>query len=204
MASVGLLHLQVNVSIDAVEGIYEGLYRLDANDQTRLRAKENVIEVWPKPPKDHLHVFIGLPRGVPVSSPSILREGFFFSSGNWVMFIPCSARHEIWYEAAENLHRAMWRNDLSRLLKVDRRNGFEYPPATEVQSLGLQVLGCKADAILFREEYIFILKRLEGRRPNISTIMENNSRVTYSSRRVQRTSTNRLSLQNNIQLQENT
>lgn len=54
MASAGLLHPQVNVGYDAVEG-----------------------KVWPEPPPDdHLHVFVGLPRGV--GHPGILCERFFF------------------------------------------------------------------------------------------------------------------------------
>jgi hypothetical protein len=58
-----------------------GLYWLDANDQTRLRALqpiERVISVWPKPPlNDHLHVFVSLPSVVAVGSLSILCVWFF-------------------------------------------------------------------------------------------------------------------------------
>ena len=151
MASTGLLHPQVNVGFNVVEDrIYDGMYQLDANDQTRLRTREKIIEVWPNPPpNDLLHVFVSLPRGAPMGSPSISCE----------------------YEAAKNLHREMWRNDFSRLLKADKCNGFKYLPATEVQRLQLEVLGCEAGAILFREEYIFTLKRLEERRPNIGGVV---------------------------------
>jgi hypothetical protein len=65
----------------------------------------------------------------------------------------------------------MWQHDLSRLLKVDKRNSFKYLPTTKVQSLGLQVLECEADAILIHKKYIFTLKRLKECQPNIGGVV---------------------------------
>ncbi len=60
------------------------------------------------------------------------------------------------YEASKKLYHAMWRKDLqSRLRDVQVSNGkaLKFLPATEVDNLQLQQLGCPAKAILFREEY---------------------------------------------------
>jgi hypothetical protein len=67
------------------------------------------------------------------------------------------------YEAAEKLHKAMWRQDLGRRLQdVDQCEGLKYLPATVVDDLQLRELGCGAKAILFREEYTVTLNALEG------------------------------------------
>jgi hypothetical protein len=52
--------------------IRAGQYRLDANDQQRLRANDKIFKVWPEPPTDHLHVVVTLPvQPIPQSaSPS--------------------------------------------------------------------------------------------------------------------------------------
>ena len=46
-----------------------GQYRLDPEDQRRLRMREKIFEVWPSPPDDHLHVFVDLPAAVDQPSP---------------------------------------------------------------------------------------------------------------------------------------
>jgi hypothetical protein len=65
MASAGSLHPQVDVPLDDVEDkIEDGKYQLDANaSQRRLRARDKISQIWPEPPRDHLHIFVRLPRG---------------------------------------------------------------------------------------------------------------------------------------------
>jgi hypothetical protein len=84
------------------------------------------------------------------------------------MLFSCSAQTKIWHKAANNLHRAMWRTDLEkRLVEVDECEDLKYLPPTEVRNLQLKALGCNANAILIREEYVLTLKELEKHRPNI-------------------------------------
>lgn len=78
MASAGLLHMQVDVDINAVEDkIRSSEYQPDANDQPRLlqtmkTMTSPISEVWPEPPPNsHLHIFIRL--------PDVAGECFFFS-----------------------------------------------------------------------------------------------------------------------------
>jgi hypothetical protein len=74
--------------------------------------------------------------------------------------------------AADKLHEAMWRQDLGRRLQdVDRCEGLKYLPATVVDDLQLADLGCEADVILVREEYVFTLNALEGRQKNTGGIV---------------------------------
>lgn len=83
------------------------------------------------------------------------------------MLFPCSAQIEVWYEAARNLHRAMWQNDIEKkLLDVVGYKGLKYLPLTEVKNLQLGELGCTENPILFREDYSFTLKQLKDRRSN--------------------------------------
>ena len=61
----------------------------------------------------------------------------------------------------------MWRNDLGKRLRdVAESKGLKWLLPDEDSGLQLRDLGC---AILFHEEFFFILKRLEELRPNIGT-----------------------------------
>jgi hypothetical protein len=76
------------------------------------------------------------------------------------------------YDAAQKLHKAMWRQDLGRRLQdVDQCEGLKYLPATAVDDLQLRELGCKAKVILVREEYTFTLNALEGRQEHSGGIV---------------------------------
>ncbi len=87
-----------------------------------------------------------------------------------VIFFPVSVQTTIWYKAAKVLHNALWKTDLEkRLFTVDTGKGsLKYLPANEVKYLQLRELGCKANAILFREEYDLTRKDLEMRRPGLN------------------------------------
>jgi hypothetical protein len=88
------------------------------------------------------------------------------------MRFPCSAEAASWCEAAKNLYLAMWGSNLEeRLLNVAGCAGLKYLPPTEVKTLQLRALGCDVNAILFREEYPFTLKRLQDRRPNLGGVV---------------------------------
>jgi hypothetical protein len=90
------------------------------------------------------------------------------------MLFPCSVPQQstIWYNAAQVLHKAMWRQDLDKKLqKVTRGSDLKYLPPTEVNNLQLRELGCYADAILVRKEYLVTFKSLEDHRPNIGGVV---------------------------------
>ena len=76
MAPAGLLYLQINV--DPRDGkikdlIEHGQYQ-PPSDSPSLDPMETISDVWPeKPPDKHLHVFVGLPRGV--VSPNFSYDG---------------------------------------------------------------------------------------------------------------------------------
>ena len=54
----------------------------------------------------------------------------------------------------------MWKNTLEEILQdVANCNGHKYLP--QVDSLRLQALGCSADVILWRDEYLFTLEKLK-------------------------------------------
>jgi hypothetical protein len=100
-------------------------------------------------------------------------SGFFlpvfgpFSNGHIV------SQTTIWHEAAKNLHRAMWRNNLrKRLLDVPNCKGLKYLRLLD-DLQQLQELWCYSGvaAILVREEYTFTMKRLEYHRPNIGGVV---------------------------------
>jgi len=82
------------------------------------------------------------------------------------MFLLCSDPSDALrlHEAAKKLHKAMWQQDLgSRLQDVDN---LKYLPATEVEGLRLQELGCDAKVILVRREYLITMNTFEGRQNN--------------------------------------
>jgi hypothetical protein len=71
------------------------------------------------------------------------------------------------YDAANNLHTAMWQQDLeSKLQDVDQCEGFKYLPSTVVNDLRLRELTLYSMAILVREEYRYTLNTLEERQDN--------------------------------------
>jgi hypothetical protein len=62
----------------------------------------------------------------------------------------------------------MWRNDLvGKLRNVDNCEDLKYLPSADVKDLHLEALGCDAETILVREEYLSTVRELEYRRPNI-------------------------------------
>ena len=66
----------------------------------------------------------------------------------------------------------MWQQDLgSKLQDVDQCEGLKYLPDTMVNQLQLRRLGCHAEAILVRKEYIFALNVLEDRQNNTGGII---------------------------------
>jgi hypothetical protein len=67
----------------------------------------------------------------------------------------------IMYSSAQKLHEAMWKKDLNG--RLEDVIGHKYLPATQVEILELQQLGCNAKAILVRKEYDFTLDALEKR-----------------------------------------
>jgi hypothetical protein len=71
----------------------------------------------------------------------------------------------MWFKAAKNLHRAMWRNNLVGKLLNFQDLMFLSP--TDVTALNLDALGCDAGTILVREESFSTVRELENRRPNI-------------------------------------
>ncbi|KAF8503700.1 hypothetical protein F5888DRAFT_1631601 [Russula emetica] len=145
-ASLTLWKVDVNYNEETRKKIEGGQYWPAPNDSV-LDAMKLISDVWERPPDGHLHVFVRPPRGV---SPS------------------ASSKAASWYEAAKNLYRVMWGNNLEeRLLNVAGCEGLKYFPPTEVKNLQLRALGCDVNAILFREEYPFTLKRLQDRRPNL-------------------------------------
>ena len=88
---------------------------------------------------------------------------FFYFLGNLITFFrSVSYDAETVGVAARKLHEAMWQQDLGNILQdVD---GFNYLPATEVERLQLKQLGCDADVILVRSDYIFTMNILKQRR----------------------------------------
>ena len=71
-----------------------------------------------------------------------------------------------------SLHQAVWQTDLEkRLFKVDECEDLKYLPPTEVRNFQLEVLGCRAETILIREEYDFILKELEMCQPKLGGLI---------------------------------
>jgi len=76
------------------------------------------------------------------------------------------------YHAAQKLHKAMWGQDLGKRLRdVDQCKGFKYLPADVVDDLQLGRLGCDANIILVRKEYMSTMIALEGRRNNSGGIV---------------------------------
>ena len=76
------------------------------------------------------------------------------------------------YVAADELHEAMWRQDLeSKLQDVEGCNGLKYLPAAAINDLRLQELGCVAKAILVREEYRSSFSILEERQDRFGGIV---------------------------------
>ena len=70
---------------------------------------------------------------------------------------------------ADGLYKAMWRQDLeSKLQDVEGCNGLKYLPAAAVNDLRLGELGCFAQAILVREEYLSTFSVLEERQDRCS------------------------------------
>jgi len=69
-------------------------------------------------------------------------------------------------EAAKKLHKDMWQQDLGSRLRDVGVDDLKYLPATEVEGLQLRRLGCKAEIILIRNEYLFTMDTLEGRQNN--------------------------------------
>jgi hypothetical protein len=69
----------------------------------------------------------------------------------------------------------MWgKNNLEeKLANVDVYGDIKlkYLPSTEVEHLKLRELGCTADAILIREDYVFAFEKLKGRQPNVGGIV---------------------------------
>ena len=64
------------------------------------------------------------------------------------------------YDAANNLHNVMWKNTLEeRLQDVGNCEGYKYLP--QVDDLRPRALGCDADVILWRNEYLFTLEKLK-------------------------------------------
>lgn len=80
MTSTGLLHPQVDVSLDGVDGkedeIYNGEYRLDPANVHPLRHRQKILDVWPELPSDgRLHVYVSVPTSM---GNTTLSDGEYF------------------------------------------------------------------------------------------------------------------------------
>ena len=72
------------------------------------------------------------------------------------------------YVMADELYKAMWRQDLeSKLQDVEGCNGLKYLPAAAIYDLRLRELGCFAQAILVREEYRSTFSAMEERQDSL-------------------------------------